>query len=161
MSKVWEGNWQARVKERVRARGFSTLSAWSDARPSGTYNDLAAELGEDIAPFQVEYLLHEEAIKAGVGVLHRVLRAGLSRHLWRRLPSSGWDAKGTEAWSEAAGASAVWFSAIPKTLADVRDRADRVWDELAARAPRGWRPSGPDDPILVAAFEAAGLGEKR
>jgi hypothetical protein len=156
MGKVWEGNWRKRVQDRVTAKGFSSLLAWSESRPLVSYIELARELGpDDLAAVQVEELLYDEATKAGAATLHRFLRAGLARYLCEGLPPSGWDVKGTRGWSGAASGWAHWKSEVRPAY---EEQAGKIWDELVARAPHGWRPTGIDDPLLVAAFESVGLG---
>ncbi|OJH33384.1 hypothetical protein BON30_48945 [Cystobacter ferrugineus] len=45
-----EGNWKARLYERVRERGYDSLTAFAEARPATSLMALADELGpEDIA----------------------------------------------------------------------------------------------------------------
>jgi hypothetical protein len=159
MGRAWQGDWRGRVYDRIKAHGFSSLIAWSDAQQFASYFDLARAIGpdKDVAPAAIEDLLYEEASKLGAHALHRLMRVGLARYLLHHLPPSGWDERGTPARDAASSAYAGWWSASPKSH---REAANRAWDELAARAPRGWRPTAGDDPLLVAAFESVGLGEK-
>jgi hypothetical protein len=45
----WEGNWPARLYERVREHGYSSLTAFAEARPTLPLVELAEELGDDLA----------------------------------------------------------------------------------------------------------------
>lgn len=50
----WQGNWKVRLYERVRERGYDSLTAFADARPTASLVELAEELGkDDIAGVQV------------------------------------------------------------------------------------------------------------
>ena len=50
----WEGNWKVRLYERVRERGYDSLTAFAEARPTASLVALAEELGpDDIAGVQV------------------------------------------------------------------------------------------------------------
>jgi hypothetical protein len=43
----WRGNWRVRLYERVRERGYDSLTAFANARPTASLVALAEELGED------------------------------------------------------------------------------------------------------------------
>ena len=50
----WQSNWKVRLYERVRERGYNSLTAFAEARPTASLVALADELGEDdIAAVQV------------------------------------------------------------------------------------------------------------
>jgi len=50
----WQGNWVARLCERVRERGYDSLTAFAEARPTASLVTLAEELGpDDVAGVQV------------------------------------------------------------------------------------------------------------
>jgi hypothetical protein len=52
--RAWEGNSKARLYERVRERGYDSLTAFAEARPTASLVALAEELGkDDIAAVQV------------------------------------------------------------------------------------------------------------
>ena len=44
---AWRGNWKVRLYERVQERGYDSLTAFAEARPSVPLVELAEELGED------------------------------------------------------------------------------------------------------------------
>ncbi len=43
----WQGNWAARMYARVRERGYDSLTAFVEARPTAPLVELAEDLGED------------------------------------------------------------------------------------------------------------------
>ncbi|WP_309896781.1 NUDIX hydrolase [Archangium sp.] len=52
--RAWQGNVRARLYERVRERGYDSLTAFANARPTASLAALADELGkDDIAGVQV------------------------------------------------------------------------------------------------------------
>ena len=52
--RAWQGNLKARLYERVRERGYDSLTAFAEARPTASLVELADELGpDDIAAVQV------------------------------------------------------------------------------------------------------------
>src|SRR4051812_25071520 len=82
---AWEGNWPARLRERVHERGYDSVTAFAEARPTASLVELAEELGKgEIAGVQVFKFLVEEAERS-----HRVtrlVRGTLVRELWERIP---------------------------------------------------------------------------
>ena len=141
----WQGNWKTRLYERVRERGFDSLTAFAEARPTASLVALAEELGEDdIAGVQVFSGLVAEAERSHQ--LTRLVRSQFVRELWEVLPN-GWPAVlDDEARMEVAMALGSWFGFTPETH---RQRVDQVSDALLANPPpAGWRPLGPDDELL-------------
>jgi hypothetical protein len=145
MSKsAWQGLWRVRVYERVRERGFSSLTAFAEARPAIPMHMLADELGEDVAAVQLlgGLLVEAEQRKR----VMRFVRDVLVRELADALPS-GWPAvlDDTNRF-QVAKALSSWFVYTPEPY---RERVDRVGDTLLATPPPpGWRPLGPDDDLL-------------
>ncbi|KFE67263.1 hypothetical protein DB31_8616 [Hyalangium minutum] len=45
--RAWQGQWKVRLYERLRERGYPTLTAFAEARPAIPLHVLAEELGED------------------------------------------------------------------------------------------------------------------
>jgi hypothetical protein len=43
----WEGNWRVRLYERIRERGYDSLTAFAEAHPTLPLVELAGELGDD------------------------------------------------------------------------------------------------------------------
>ncbi|MFB1484191.1 NUDIX hydrolase [Corallococcus sp. RDP092CA] len=141
----WQGNWKARLYERVRERGYDSLTAFAEARPRASLVALAKELGpEDVAGVQVFSGLVAEAERA-----HRVarlVRGQFVRELSEHLPE-GWPATMDDSNRfKVARALAGWSSFTPDTH---QQRVDRAGDLLFSNPPHpGWRPLGPDDELL-------------
>jgi hypothetical protein len=141
----WEGNWKARLYERVRKRGYDSLTAFAEARPTSSLSALAEELGEDdLNAVQVFSGLVAEAEQS-----HRVtrlVRGTLVRELWECLPN-GWPAgRDGEAGFQVAKALGSWAAYTPETH---EERVKQARAALRANPPPpGWRPLGPDDELL-------------
>ena len=142
----WQGNWAARLYERVRERGFSSLTAFADAHPTLPLADLAEELGDDLNAVQVFKGLVDEAERSRQ--VTRLVRGQLVRELYESFPN-GWPAvMDDEARLEVAMALGSWFGFTPVTH---QERINRASDALlASPPPPGWRPLGPDDELLRA-----------
>ncbi|WNG14408.1 NUDIX hydrolase [Cystobacter fuscus] len=142
---AWRGNWTVRLYERVRERGYDSLTAFANARPTASLVALARELGEDdVAGVQVLRGLLAEAEQRKQ--VTRFVRDVLVRELSECLPD-GWPAVLDDANRfKVAKALGSWFADTPETH---RDRADKASDALLATPPPpGWRPLGPDDELL-------------
>ncbi len=142
----WEGNWKVRLYERVRERGYASLTAFAEARPTASLVALAEELGgDDVNAVQVFSGLVAEAERSHR--LTRLVRGQLVRELWESLPD-GWPAVlDDEARLEVAIALGSWSAFTPATH---EERVRQVGDALLATPPPpGWRPLGPDDELLL------------
>ncbi|MBZ4336480.1 NUDIX hydrolase [Corallococcus interemptor] len=141
----WQGNWRVRLYERVRERGYDSLTAFAEARPAVPMYLLAKELGkDDIAGVQVLKGLLDEAERHKQ--VTRFVRDVLVRELSESLPD-GWPAvMNDENRFEVAQALGCWYGHIPESYLE---RADQVMAALRANPPpAGWRPLGPDDELL-------------
>lgn len=141
----WEGNWKVRLYERVRARGYDSLTAFADARPTTSLVALAEELGpDDIAGVQIFNGLLAEA-ERGRRVT-RLIRGQLVRELWACIPS-GWPSVMDDATRfKVAKAIGLWSSLTPTTH---EKRVEQARAMLRATPPApGWLPLGPDDELL-------------
>jgi hypothetical protein len=142
----FQGNWVARLYERVRERGYDSLTAFAEARPTASLVALAEELGpNDVAGVQVFKGLVAEAERSRR--VTRLVRGQLVRELWACLPN-GWPAVLDDANRfDVAHALGAWVAFTPETH---KDRADKAGDALLATPPPpGWRPFGPDDELLL------------
>jgi hypothetical protein len=152
--KSWHGDWEARIYERVRSRGFDTVTAFAEASPRATWFELVDQLGaEDVNGAQIIALLRAEAERTHT--IERFARSLLVHELWELVPK-GWriePGNGFDFTFKAASAIASMTASLPDSA---RDYGRRVADILmAADLPVGWLPDGPDDPILVALFARA------
>jgi hypothetical protein len=141
----WLGSWKLRLYERVRERGYDSLTSFANARPTASLIALAEELGEgDINAVQVFSGLVAEAERSHQ--VTRLVRGQLVRELSESLPA-GWPAvMDRESRFAVAKAIAMWISFTPETH---EERARRAGDALMATPPPpGWRPLGPDDELL-------------
>ncbi|MBN1209061.1 MAG: NUDIX hydrolase [Myxococcaceae bacterium] len=143
----WQGAWKVRLHERVRERGYASLTAFAEARPTASLVALAEELGkDDLNAVQVFSGLVAEAERSHQ--LTRLARGQLVRELFEGLPN-GWPAvlDDTNRF-EVAHALARWISYTPETH---KERARQILVALLATPPPpGWRPLGPDDELLHA-----------
>jgi hypothetical protein len=142
----WEGNWKVRLYERVRERGYDSLTAFADARPTASLVELAEELGpDDIAGVQVFSVLLAEAEQRKQ--VTRLVRDVLVRMLSQSLPD-GWPAVMDDANRfKMAKALGRWSAYTPETH---EKRVEQARAALRATPPPpGWRPLGPDDELLL------------
>lgn len=141
----WEGNWPARMYERVRERGYPSLTAFAEAHPTLPLVKLAQQLGRgDLNAVQVFRGLVDEAERNHR--LARLVRAQFVREFYESFPD-GWPAVLDDAnRSDVARALALWIGYTPVTH---EERARQVAQALmASPPPPGWRPTGPDDELL-------------
>jgi hypothetical protein len=141
----WQGNWRVRLYERVRERGYDSLTAFAEARPAVPLYLLAEELGKnDVAGVQVLSGLLAEAEQRKQ--VTRCVRDVLARELSESFPD-GWPAvMNEETRFEAIMALSSWTANAPDTHEErVRQAGDAL---LATPPPPGWRPLGPDDELL-------------
>jgi len=141
----WQGNWVARLHERVREQGYGSLTAFAEARPTASLVELAEELGKgDVAAVQVFKGLVEEAERSHQ--LVRLMRGQLVREFAEGLPQ-GWPAVLDDAHRfEVAQTLACWIAYTPEPF---QERARQIAAALlASPPPPGWRPLGPDDALL-------------
>jgi hypothetical protein len=141
----WQGRWKVRLYERVRERGYASLTAFAEARPTASLVALAEELGEeDVNAVQVFSGLVAEAERSHQ--LTRLVRGQLVRELSECLPE-GWPAVLDDASRfKVAMAIGSWIAYTPEPH---KERARQVRTALLATPPPpGWRPLGPDDELL-------------
>ncbi|NTX35393.1 NUDIX hydrolase [Myxococcus llanfairpwllgwyngyllgogerychwyrndrobwllllantysiliogogogochensis] len=141
----WQGSWKARLYERVRERGYDSLTAFAEARPTASLVALAEELGpDDVAGVQVYDGLVAEAVRSKQ--VTRLVRGQLVRELWGSLPD-GWPAVlDDDNRFKVAKALGLWSGIVPDTH---RERVRLAREVLRANPPpAGWRPLGPDDELL-------------
>ncbi|NPC69900.1 NUDIX hydrolase [Corallococcus exiguus] len=141
----WEGDVRARLYERVRERGYDTLTAFAEARPAVPLHRLADELGEDdVAAVQVFSGLLAEA-EQSLRVT-RLVRDVLVRELSDDFPDGWPTVMDDDARMDVAIALGRWSGYTPETH---QERVDRASDVLLSNPPfPGWRPLGPDDELL-------------
>ncbi|MFP2933433.1 NUDIX hydrolase [Pyxidicoccus sp. 3LG] len=144
--RAWRGNWKVRLYERVRERGYDSLTTFADARPAVPLVELAEELGKhDVAGVQVLSGLLAEAEQRKQ--VTRFVRDVLVRLLSQSLPHGWPSAMDDEARFAVAKAIGPWIADTPESH---KERARQVRAALLATPPPpGWRPLGPDDELLL------------
>ena len=144
--RAWEGNIKVRLYERVRERGYDSLTAFAEARPTASLVALADELGpEDIAAVQVFSGLVAEAERSRK--VTRLVRGQLVRELAEELPNGWPDVLDDAIRFKVAAALGMWTAYTPETH---KESVRRIGDALlASPPPPGWRPLGPDDKLLL------------
>ncbi|WNG27640.1 NUDIX hydrolase [Cystobacter fuscus] len=143
--RTWQGNVKARLYERVRERGYASLTAFAEARPAVPLYLLAKELGkDDVAAVQVLSGLLAEAEQRKQ--VTRFVRDVLVRELSDSLPNGWPSVLDDENRGEVAMALGTWTAYTPTTH---EERVKRAGDALLATPPPpGWRLLGPDDELL-------------
>lgn len=142
---AWQGNVKARLYERVRERGYDSLTAFAAARPAVPLHLLAEELGkDDVAGVQVLSGLLAEAEQRKQ--VTRFVRDVFTR-LWSQSVPDGWPAVMDDANRfKVAEALGSWSAYTPETH---EKRVEQARAALrASPPPAGWRPLGPDDELL-------------
>ncbi|KFA87148.1 hypothetical protein [Archangium violaceum] len=144
--RAWQGNVKARLYERVRERGYDSLTAFAEARPTASLVELAEELGpDDIAGVQVFSGLLAEAERRKQ--VTRLVRSVFVRMLSQSLPA-GWPAVMDDTNRfKVAKAIGAWSAYTPETHEKRVEQARVVL--RASPPPAGWRPLGPDDALLL------------
>lgn len=146
--------WQDRLRALLASHGYSSLGGYADANPLASLDALADALGiADIGAVQLEGQLLREAVQERQ--IDRRARDLLSRRL-ASLPG-GWPgppkARNADEETRSMQALASWFPigfATEYQVAIIKVALEMLsHPELA----RGWRPSGPNDPVLVRLFE--------
>ncbi|MFY0575428.1 NUDIX hydrolase [Cystobacter fuscus] len=144
--RAWQGNVKARLYERVRERGYESLTAFAEARPAVPLHLLAEELGkDDVAGVQVLSGLLAEAERRKQ--VTRFVRDVFTR-LWSQSVPDGWPSVLDDANRfKVAEAIGSWIAYTPETH---KERARQVRAALLAMPPPpGWRPHGPEDEMLL------------
>lgn len=160
LDEIWSADWRFKVYERLAARGFSQMSEWLAARPGATYKQLAAELGEDVAPIQVTRLQLAEAVRSGQ--LKEASKDVLVRYLREYMPA-GWGRKppGQEEFDLDFLQTAPvvsWAVSIGEVAPDAEKMIkDAVSEGLKAITAPDWVPRDASDPIIGEIFDRAWL----
>jgi hypothetical protein len=146
--KTWSGDWHGRILERVKQRGFESVTQYASDRPGVSLLILADELGpDDVAATQIETLLVEEAIRTRT--IARALRDLVVRGLREVIPHGWRPPLDEDARCGVAGALSRWATEL-QTHLDRERTLKASKDLLNAELPTGWLPEGTDDPIIVA-----------
>lgn len=153
MSTVWSGAWGDRLSQRLAKRGFNSVHEMLLSRGGKTYDEIAAELGGDLAPAQVA--IHHLQTCADEGHFVEGAAECLARALIFQL-GKGWGA-GPRAEYRIASALAEWIADVSYTTQADMSKADfeavkRVLRD-DVRPPQGWLPKSGQDPLIQRAFQ--------
>lgn len=151
---AWEGDWKARLREKVKETGYETLISFAERNPKATFFELAKMLGEQVAPIQIQQLLSEAYYEQGQ--FARYIRSALAREIRHKMPE-GWNTDESFDFKRAS-AFTDWEHGTPD---EYEDFTEKVWEVFknSSDIPEGWLPNGADDPIISQAFEKAGFRE--
>lgn len=154
MRTPWSGDWQRRLNDRLTGLGFDSAEAFVVAREGKTFEQLARELGPDVAPVQVEMMYLRECRDAG-----RMVEAAaecLARTVIERFPR-GWGV-GVRLDYRTASALAAWISDMKNDI-DQSGLGAEVLDAVADalqkthQPSKGWLPKNGQDPLIQQAFK--------
>lgn len=154
VNQIWGDDWRVKIRGRVRSLGCETIGDFLSRYPSEHYYKVARRLGSDVAAVQLAQMQFEEV--ADPSEFRQAAMDGIAREIVGHL-KRGWGI-GKHADFNTAGAYTGWMALLQfrANAPDQLPRGDAVWSEIRAiKPPQGWLPSGPDDPIIKAAFARA------
>jgi hypothetical protein len=146
--------WQERLRELLATSGYASVGAFADSNPLASLDQLADALGiRDVTAVQLEGELLREAVDEPQ--VARRARDLLARKL-ATLPG-GWpgpqSARSAEQETQCMQVLASWFPigfASEYQVAIIKVALELLSEPTL---PRGWRPKGASDPLLVKLFE--------
>jgi hypothetical protein len=147
---TWTADWPMRVKRRLREQGFETIKDFLKKHPAVPYVDVVNKIASWVAAMQLSRLQMEEAKEQGK--LREAAMDSLARNL-NALPN-GWVVdSATESQAARAVARTSALIAVDGNSPQYDDQMLIVYNALKELNPSiGWRPSGPDDPLIQKAF---------
>jgi hypothetical protein len=165
VGQAWLGDWRSRLVERLRARGFDSMTGFADAIPQASLQAMAEDLSTnhetgidraDLCAEQLVQVWRNEAQGRGPEAVERFSRRMLVGELHRDLPE-GWRTnwpRSDPATSRLASVTAEWICNHAEEDQRAAERAcDAMLDEgRAGGIPPGWLPANADDPLLVEIF---------
>ncbi len=177
---TWSADWQGRLRNRVHALGCESIGEYLGKYPGEPYVAVAKRLGDNVAAMQLSQMQIQEI--RDERQFRWVAMDSLAREISANLPN-GWQRssppprieEGQTLWKHLAafgsrtlteeethqriefqlsGVYAYWVVLLQKYDPQVDARANAVWDALKSLCPpTGWLPKGPDDPLIVHAFD--------
>jgi hypothetical protein len=149
---IWLGDWHTKIRSRIHAQGFDTVTNFVQRHPCLPYHKLARLIGNDIAAVQLAVMQFEEA-KDG-GYIRNAAKDALCRTIHENL-KRGWK-QGIHSDFRTANAYSSWLAILEfrAFLPDLVPLGVAVWDALeSSNPPTGWAPSDPSDQFIEQAFE--------
>ena len=146
---VWEGDWRKRLLCRFENSGHECAWAYLAGHPAEPYSLIAAKLGDDIAPLQIEWLQIEEAREKGA--MKTFAMDSLARDLKHFLPT-GWRSSARDDF-DTARAFATWSTRLEQAMPELSGTTTAIWNAIEKQIPyTGWIPTGPNDSYIQQAF---------
>lgn len=144
---AWQGDWRERIYQALEPLGYQSLTTYCANTPTQPLYLIAQQLGPDIAPIQLEWLLRQETEQDNN--LDHFAQTILVRYLHELIPEGWGIAPDSDFLS--AHAYAKWSSALGKGYKDLNKQ---VWAQLKASPALfpGWLPQGVADPVIADAF---------
>lgn len=172
-SSAWTGDWHARALSRVNSRGYTSILDYLRDHPARPYLALAEELGPDVVAMQFVRIAFEDAQRNGqlrwasmdclVREIHEIFPSGWGKvHIPdnnRLLTKEDRSQLAAQPETERidfqkAQVFGNWVAMVDQVPASAKPRLRAVWAALQELCPPvGWLPKGPDDPLVVGAFE--------
>ena len=142
-----EGNWKVRLYERVRERGYDSLTAFAEARPTASLVAAGRGAWARTTSPGCRCSAGCSPRRSGVSRSRALCAMCLCANCLECLPN-GWPAVLDDANRfKVAMALGSWFAYTPETHEERVEQARRAL--LATPPPPGWRPLGPDDELLL------------
>lgn len=149
----WAQDWPDNVVLTAQSIGYRDLTHLLNSMPAKPYAKVVLALNDQFAPAQIVSVQYGEAHKAGT--VRNAARDALCRHIVKRFPD-GWHVGEKAEW-QAIRAISSWSSEALATgnCKEFESRFDNIGDHLLKDAcpPKGWIPTGPDDPVITEAFD--------
>ncbi len=171
-STAWTGNWQARALTGLNSRGYASILDYLRDNPAKPYLAVAEELGPDIVAMHLVRMEFEDAEREGH--LRWAAMDCLARELREVFPN-GWgkvhkppkrspianerqdeidETDEERIQFQKAKAIGIWVAMVGQVPTNAKPCLRAVWAALQELCPPvGWLPQGPDDPLIVGAFE--------
>lgn len=144
--------WTEALSHALNGRGFRSLTAYADSLPMASLAELASTLGG--SRFALEQRLVAEA--EARGTIEHCARDLFARALRDEFPN-GWQPNVPECSAAAAGQMygvasifLILLTALPETYHGAVERVELAIGSV--ELPAGWKPEGPEDPILIELF---------
>lgn len=144
--------WTEALSRTLNCRGFRSLTDYADSLPTASLAELASNLGGSL--FALEQRLVAEAEASGM--MERCARDLFARGLRDEFPD-GWQPNVPDRSAAVAGQMygvATMFlmllMALPEAYHGAVERVELAMGSI--ELPAGWKPEGPEDPILMELF---------
>lgn len=150
MNQTWSADWPTRLERLLREQGFESVSGFLERHPAEPYVDVVKRIAPWVAAMQLSRLQMQEAKREGT--LREAAMDAFARELnW--LPEGWIPDSASESRAAAAYAHASTLVELDGESPQFSGQMSEVYDALKAlQPPIGWRPSGPNDPLIQEAL---------